>query len=253
MLFAALGVFSGLIAGMFGLGGGILLVPLLIVILADLVPGWQVHMAVGTSLAAISFTAINSAWRHHLYGSVDWRVFSVIVPALGLGVWLGARTAIALDAAMLRLSIATALTVAALQMWFQWLPEGRVRLNNMVLALMGLGIGWVSCLAGISGGMFTMPLLLASGLKVNRAVGTAAACNVPTAMIGALFLGLSPVETGLAWSTGLVYWPAVLGLSLTSGLAAHWGARMTYRMNANVFRRSFALVALGMASWLAFG
>ncbi|WP_241546818.1 sulfite exporter TauE/SafE family protein [Thiohalobacter thiocyanaticus] len=241
------GALAGLLAGLFGIGGGLVMVPALLWIFA--LQGFPsvhlMHLAVGTSLAAIVFTGAVSAQAHLRRGAVDWRLAGWLTVGVLAGAALGTTLADRLDGAVLRGLFGGFLLVVAVKLALELQPGGpAVAARPAVLVPAGLGIGALSVLLGIGGGTLTVPLLLWLGAAMTTAVGTAAACGVPIALAGALgFILIGRDAAGLPpASLGYVYWPAVLGILLLSLPGARLGAVLAHRLPARRLRRLFALV-----------
>lgn len=253
LAYMALGCFAGLLAGLFGLGGGLIIVAGLIyaLTLQGVSGDVSTHIAVGTSLATIVVTSISSVRAHHLAGAVNWSVFRQLAPGIVLGSIAGVYMATNLSGAVLQLAIGCFVICVAVQMSFdpksgpsRSLPGGSVCLG------VGGGIGLLSAMFGIGGGSLTVPFLSYYKLTMQRAVATSAACGLPLAVAGALTnLAAGWNRPGLPeWSTGYIYWPAFCGIVLTSALFAKYGARLAHRLPTRVLRRSFAIVLLFIGS-----
>lgn len=246
------GVASGLLAGLFGLGGGVIVVPALIWIFGftGVASDWIPHLAVGTSLATIIGTGAASARAHHHRGAVRWDLFWRLAPGIVIGAWLGAAFAGQLPELWLKRIFALFLLYVGGQML---LGPGTASVRGLPgrfgLALVGGGIGALSALVGIGGGTLTVPFLARGGLDLRRAVATSSACGLPIAAAGAIgFMVTGWGREGLpAGSTGFVYWPAVLAILLASIPTAPLGARLAHGLSLGVLRRLFALLLLAVA------
>ncbi len=253
LLFPAIGIVSGLLAGLFGVGGGLVIVPTLTLVFSvfDLgIPGdSRMHYAIGSSLAVIVFTAVSSARAHHARGSVAWGAFLRLVPGIVAGGLLGALIADAMANRTLQATFGGFLiAIAAYFMLGYSAPEGRKLPSRPITLLAGVVIGAVSALAGIGGGVMAVPFLVWTGTPLRRAVGTAAACTLPVALAGALgFAYAGWDEPGPGGSTGYIYWPAVLGISIASMVLAPVGAWLAHTLPVARLRQAFAvlLVAVG--------
>jgi uncharacterized membrane protein YfcA len=260
-LYPLLGVVAGVLAGLLGVGGGLVLVGAL----AWLLP-WQgvpasaaMHAALATSLASILVTGVSSARSHHRRGSVLWPSVAWLLPGLLLGAWLGSRLATQLTGNALRVGVATFCLLMALQLWAEW-PRARsgpadgTPPQDAGLSLAGLGIGAVSALVGIGGGSMTVPLLIWRGVVPVRAVGTSSACGVGIALASAAgYAGQAPLAAMPAGSIGYVYLPAAIGIGLASMLAAPWGVRLAHRVSPRTLKRVFAGFLLLMAAVVGLG
>ncbi len=214
LLYIVLGACAGVLAGLFGVGGGLIIVPALVFSFTAHGFGGDVltQMAVGTSLATIVFTSINSILEHHRRGAVRWPVFAILV---------------------------------ALQMVLDLKPKGSREVPGKGgLTLAGAVIGWASAIFGIGGGSLTVPFLSWRSVPMQQAVATSSACGLPIAISGALsFIAVGWHNPQLPeWSLGYVYLPALVGIAATSMLFARFGARLAHRLSPRVLKRLFALL-----------
>ena len=254
LLFPVLGIAAGILAGLLGVGGGLVLVAAL----AWLLPGFGVpqeaamHAALASSLASIVLTAASSARAHSARGSVLWPTVAWMVPGLLLGGWLGSGLAVKLDDEALRWIVAGYCLLAAWQIGF-----GRTRApvdgsevaapRGWPMTAAGGGIGALSAVVGIGGGSMIVPLLVWRGVRPVRAVGTSSACGVAIGLASALGYALHAPDGALPeHGLGYVYLPAAVGVALASVLAAPWGTRLAHRLSAQALRRVFALFLLAV-------
>ena len=240
------GLAAGLVAGLFGVGGGLVFVPALYA-LYELTGAWgdaRMHMALGTSLAAIVLTGVASLRAHHRLRTIEWGLVIRLGSGLAVGAFLGAGLAARLEADWLRRFFGLFECLVAAQMFFgpRFSASGREGHGWIFWSLAGLLIGSVSALLGIGGGTLTVPLLVWSRIPMERAVGTSAACGVPIAVAGAAgYLIRGQAQTG---GTGFVDPVAVLALGLGGVLFAPLGARLAVRLPRERLRRLFALFLL---------
>ncbi len=252
-LYLLLGAFGGWLAGLLGVGGGLIIVPVLEWVFTSHGIGRDIsmHLALGTSLTTIVFTSISSVRTHHAHGAVDWRLLGTIVPGVMLGTLLGTAIAARIPGHTLQVIFVAFLLFVSTQMWFEIRPAAHRALPGFsgVTAVGGV-IGVVSSLVGIGGGTLSVPFQLWCNVDARRAIGTSAAIGVPIAiagMAGYILNGLGDV--GLPpGSLGYVYLPAVGGIVVASVLTAMLGARMAHRMPVRVLKKGFALLLLLLAS-----
>lgn len=240
-------------AGLLGVGGGLVLVPVLTWVYAHagFPAAYIIHLALGTSLAAIVFTSISSLRAHHRHGAVRWAVVRRITPGIVLGTLAGSLAAAWLPDRGLRLFFTLFLFYAASQIFFGFRPAAHRQPPGWPgMTLAGGVIGLVSSWVGIGGGTLSVPFLTWCNLRLKEAIGTSAAIGLPIAVSGAVGYGLSGLAVGglPAGSLGFVYLPAMLAIATMSVLAAPWGARLTHRLPVARLRRIFAAVLylLGM-------
>jgi len=254
VIFAATGALAGFLAGLLGIGGGMVLVPALIFCFhaQGISPAVLTHLAVGTSLASIVLTSISSVRTHYAQGGVDTGLFKQLALGLVIGSLIGAQIAHALPARTLQIIIGVFAVWTGLKMFRGSKPMEAIAPKPQPAELHAVGglIGVASAIFGIGGGSLMVPYLVKQGVAMRRAVGTAAACGFPIAvagMIGFMFSGWGLTELP-AGSTGYIYWPALAGIALTSMFAAHAGAVMAHRIPAQQLKRAFAvlLVLVGL-------
>ncbi len=246
------GIFSGMLAGLFGVGGGVVIVPALILLFAQMEIGgdWIPHLAVGTSLATIIGTGAASTLAHHRRGGVRWDLFAKLAPGIVLGTWAGAGLVAAVPEVWLKRFFAGFLVFVGLRMLIR---QGSRRIGRLPsiggLWAVGGGIGMLSALVGIGGGTMTVPFLNSRGLEIRQAVGTSAAVGLPIAIAGTLGLIVAGWgRAGLpAFSTGFVYWPAVGIMLLASMPAAPLGARLAHALPVDFLKRLFGVLLLLVA------
>jgi uncharacterized protein len=254
LLYPALGLVAGLLAGLLGVGGGLVLVAALVLILPTQgVPASAaMHAALATSLASVVITSLASARAHAMRGSVAWPSVRWLVPGLLLGGWLGSAVATRLPGDSLKLFVVGYCVVAAVQL-LVGMPRAHAddarAPRGPWLALAGLVIGGVSALVGIGGGSMTVPLLIVLGLVPVRAVGSSSACGVAIGLAAAAGYATHVPAAGMPpGSLGYVYLPAAIGISLTSAWMAPRGAALAHRIGGLALRRVFALFLLAMAA-----
>jgi uncharacterized membrane protein YfcA len=257
-VFLAVGVVTGVVAGLFGVGGGLVVVPVLAALLPRLGAAAPVLMqvAVGTSLATIAVTSVSSMGAHRRRDGVVWPLFWQLGTGIVGGALLGARIAHMLPSAVLQRAVGAGMLALAVQMALDFKPRGaRAVPGAPAVAACGAAIGGLSTLIGIGGGSMTVPLLSWWGLEMRKSVGTSAACGVPIAWAGALGFVLN--GAGVAgrppWSLGYVDLPAFAAIACTSLLTAPLGARLAHRLPPAVHRRGFAafLTLVGLKMLLA--
>lgn len=252
-LYLALGLVSGFIAGLLGVGGGLIMVPVLswAFLHQGYTPEYNIHLALATSLAAIVPTALSSLRAHHAHGAVNWGVVRGLSPGIVAGTLAGALAAAWLPDFGLRLFFTLFLLVAATQMLFGLRPQPTQRLpGRSGMAVAGTIIGMVSSWVGIGGGTLTVPFLVWCNVTLRKAIGTSAAVGLPIAVAGSAgYVVSGHMATGLpAGSLGFIYLPALAGIAIGAWVSAPFGARAAHRWPVPVLKRVFAglLYALGV-------
>lgn len=262
LLYLLLGAFAGVLAGLLGIGGGLVLVAALAWLLPQQgVPAdVAMHVALASSMASIVATAAASARSHHRRGSVLWPTVAWMVPGVLLGGWLGSRVAIGLDGDVLRWCVAIYCFIVALQMSMSRTHAAHAAALDVVprgpgYTAAGTAIGALSALVGIGGGSMTVPLLVWRGVAPVRAVGTSSACGIFIAIGSALGYALQAPAGAvpLAHSVGYVYLPAAIGVAATAVLAAPYGTRLAHAISGTALKRVFAVFMVLVGSSFAWG
>ena len=237
-LYLSLGAVAGLLAGLFGIGGGVIIVPVLIFsfTLQGIETTWLMHMAIATSLASIIFTSISSIITHQKKGAIQWHLAKPIAVGMLLGAFFGVHTAISLPSHWLQ----GVFGVFVLYLSFKMLILSRSKAQHKSLpkttglSITGVIIGWASALFGIGGGNLLVSWLVNRGLVMQQAVATAAACGLAIGITGTL----TNIVTGWQlpdlpeYTIGFVYLPALFGIVMTSATAANIGAKIAHRIPA---------------------
>jgi len=248
LIYLLVGAVTGVLAGLFGVGGGTVIVPALILVLAwqGVSPEVLTHMAIGTSLAAISITSLSSIYAHQQRAAVNWRHVWQLTPGVCVGVWAGALLASQLSGVTLQFCFGIFLLAISAQMFFGIQPAERASPDLPATPLLfaaGTVIGSLSALFGIGGGSLTVPFLSWCGVVMQRAVATAAAVGFPLALTGALSYAWQGWGNDLlpSSSTGFIYWPAFAGIAVASIGFAKIGAQLAHALEAQKLRRIFAI------------
>lgn len=251
--YLVLGALAGTMAGLYGVGGGLIIVPALSLAFEwqGVAPEVTMHLAVGTSLATILVTGSASAWGHYRRDSIrcDWLL--ALLPGLMLGAVGGVFVAGSLSGGRLGTLFGLFVLLVALTMALGRGPRpGRMAPGRAVMGLAGAVIGGISALFGIGGGTLSVPWLTRCGATMTQAVGTSAACGLPIALFGAgTFVAMGWGEPLLPdGAVGFVMLPAFLGVVLASVPCAHLGVRLAHHLSARTLRLSFAalLTAVGL-------
>lgn len=258
LLFLATGAVAGLLAGLFGVGGGLIMVPALAFLLPSLGVAESIAMqiAIGTSLAVIAVTSVASLVAHHRRGGVLWPVVARLGPGLALGAVAGAYTAHLLSGVVLQRIVGIGALLVAAQMFADRKPPAAAELPGTP-GLVGAGtvIGLLSALIGIGGGSLTVPFLSWCKVGIRQAVGTSAACGMPIAWAGAAgFIAAGWALPGVPPpSLGYVSLPAFAGIAAASVLTAPLGARLAHHLPPPVLKRAFAVLLTGIGLAMLLG
>lgn len=253
--YLALGVIAGFLAGLFGVGGGLVLVPVLLFLFdAQHFPSEHaMHMALGTSMATIVFTSLASLRKHHQHGAVNWHVVRNITPGILLGTALGTLSAASISPRGLGIFFALFVYIAAAQMLLDARPKPTRQLPGFAgISSVGTCTGWISSLVSIGGGTVIVPFLVWCNVPLRNAIGTAAAIGFPIAVggtVGYIATGMN-LHTLPAPNLGFVYLPALLWVALTTVFTAPFGAMATHRIKVGLLRKLFAVLLLVLATKL---
>lgn len=254
IIYLLIGAIAGFTAGLFGVGGGLIIVPILYIVFTQMNydPNVIMHIAVGTSLATIIVTSISSVTAHHKKGAVLWRVFRNLAPGLVLGSFLGAGVADLMSGQHLQLLIGVFAVWMAYKMFrgaHAVIDPNRHLPSAALQFAAGGGIGVASAIFGIGGGSLTVPFLNRHGVVMQKAVATSAACGLPIAVAGAIgFMWFGAREhIDVPNTIGYVHIYAFLGISTMSFITAKFGAKVAHRLSAAMLKKCFAglLIAVG--------
>lgn len=247
-----LGIFSGFFAGLLGIGGGLIIVPALLYLLAGSVDQTiLMHTAVGTALAAIVFTSISSVWAHHRRGAIHWRNFKKLLPAILVGAFSGAMLTKVLSFDFMRIFFALFEFSVAAIMYFGFSSSAHVdNLGKWAWRATGYIIGLVSAIVGIGGGTMTTPFLTYNHVDIKNAIATSAAVGMPIAIAGALGFVVAGwnVESAVN-GLGFIHNHALISIVVTSVLFAPLGAKVAHSVDGKKLKKFFALFLafLGLA------
>ena len=247
LIYTCLGASAGLLAGLLGIGGGLVIVPMLNFAfeLQHFPLQHLQHIALGTSMATMIFTSMSSMRAHHKRKTINYSVFWKLTPGIIIGTYLGTWVASSLSTFFLRVFFGIFLYYVATQMLLNIKPKGSRELPGSVGTFAaGGGIGVFSALAGIGGGTMTVPFLSWCNQAMLTAIATAAAVGLPLALAGTV----GYVVNG--WNAagvpgphvGYVYLPAFLGIIVVSVLTAPLGARLAHTLPVDKLRKIFALL-----------
>lgn len=256
--YLALGAFAGFFAGLLGVGGGAIMVPILTsIFLAEGFPKSEVvHLALGTSMAAIIFTSISSLRAHHAHGAVLWKVVRGMTPGILFGTFGATFVAALLPTRPLTIFFACFISYVAVQMLLNIKPKPHRDLPGALgLGVVGLGIGGVSALVAIGGGSLSVPFMTWCNVKAHNAIGTSAALGLPIAVAGAIgYLVNGWGHPGLPPLTaGFIYLPALVLVTVVSTLVAPFGARLAHRLPVATLKRVFAGVLVALVVKMLWG
>lgn len=249
LTYIAVGLVAGILAGLLGIGGGLVIVPMLVYCLTRQAVAHEfiMHIALGTSMASIIFTSISSFMAHHKRRAVHWDVVRRIVPGILVGTFLGSCLASRLPTNFLKAFFVAFLYYVAIQMLANKRPEPSRNFPGPAgMSAVGGLIGLVSSLVGIGGGTLSVPFMLWCNLALHHAIGTSAAIGFPIAVAGTVGYIVNGWSIhGLPdYSLGYIYLPALLGIVATSVLTAPLGVRLAHGLPVEKLKRVFAILLL---------
>lgn len=249
LAYLALGAFVGFFAGLLGVGGGGIMVPMLTTMFAaqGFPPEHMVHLALGTSMAAIVLTSVSSLRAHHAHGAVRWDIVKAIAPGVLFGTFAGTFVASAVPTRPLAIFFACFMAYVSIQMILNVKPKPSRELPGAAgMAGVGTGIGVISALVAIGGGSLSVPFMTWCNVKMQNAIGTSAAIGLPIALAGAAgYLINGWGQGGLPdWSLGYVFLPGLVLISLVSTFTAPLGARLAHRLPVAILKKIFAGVLM---------
>lgn len=249
------GAFTGFMAGLLGVGGGMMLVPFMTALfsMSGFAPELVIKMALATSLTTILFTSIGSVRAHHKGGKVRWDIARPMGIGAFIGTFVGANFASTLKNEWLAMFFALFVGYSAIKMFRTNKPKpSREVPGTLPLAAVGSGIGVISSLLGAGGGFLSTPFMVWCNVAMHQAIGTSAALGFPIAaggLIGYIIAGWS-ISNLPPWSLGFIYLPALTACALASLVTAPIGARTAHRMNVASLRRAFAVLLLVLALYM---
>ncbi|MFO1258319.1 MAG: sulfite exporter TauE/SafE family protein [Gammaproteobacteria bacterium] len=257
--FLLLGCLVGLLSGLFGIGGGIILVPAFTILFSQnlMSSEFVMSLAAGTSLATVSLSSLTAGLRHHSKGAVNWSLLSSLVPGTSIGAMIGVQIASLLPALTMKILFSIVVCGIGFNLMLGQ-PAAHYRAQKIQAIswlLLALVVGLCGGMLGLGGGVLLVPLLCFLGIQLTQASATASMCTFPTALFGAMsaiYVGWH--QPGLPDDTlGYVYWPAIWMVGLTSILFAVIGVELSHRLPVKIMRRVFGgLLVVLVVSWLVF-
>jgi uncharacterized membrane protein YfcA len=253
--YLAIGAFAGFFAGMLGIGGGAIMVPLLVMLFEaqDLPRAHILHLAVGTAMATILFTSASSVRAHAVRGAIRWDIAAKLTPGILAGGLVGSGIASFIPTAAFAALFTAVIYLAATNMLLDRKPKAsRQPPGAAGMSVAGFLISATSAFAAVGGAFMTVPFMLWCNVPMLQAIGTAAAIGFPIALSGTIgFIVTGLRETGLpAHTLGFVYLPALGGIVVASVLAAPLGAAVAHRLPTKWLRRIFAVLFYVIATRL---
>ena len=246
--YLCLGAVVGFFAGLFGIGGGLIMVPVLSFLFSaqDFPSDRIMHLALGTSMAAIIFTSLSSLRVHHINGAVNWNIVRLFTPGIIFGTFCGAALVNSLSGMCLSIFIILFIYYAATKMWVNSATSPSRNLPGKAgMFAAGWIIGGMSSLVAIGGGILTVPFLSACNVRLQHAIGTAAAIGFPIAIVGTasyIVVGIVQSQELPEYSLGYIYLPALVGIVIFSVVSASIGAKVVHITQTATIRRVFVIL-----------
>ncbi|MBB71204.1 MAG: hypothetical protein CMF50_02245 [Legionellales bacterium] len=246
ILYVLSGASVGFLAGLLGVGGGILVVPILVLLLpgVGVPPQHLMHVAVATSLAVIVGTSLSSIYAHNKRGGILWERVKQLLPGLILGAVIGASVVDLLPSDALRIFFGVFMFVMAFNITFD---GSFIKMKDMPSThkLWGYGTFIATCatLLGVGGGSLTVPFLSSRKVPIRNAVATSAVCGFPIALVGSIGMIIAGSnESGLPPHTlGYIFLPAFIGIVIPSIFMAPLGAKIAHKLPTKILRMIFAV------------
>ena len=258
LAYPLLGVFAGFVAGLFGVGGGLTIVPLLFMLFAaqNFPVEHAMHLALGSSMATIVLTSIASMRAHHAHGAVRWDIVKSFAPGLVIGTLAGSFFATWIPTRPLAMVFTAIVYYASIQMMLDFKPKPHRQIpGTFGMVVAGGTIGVVSRLVAAGGGFLSIPFMVFCNVAIHNAVGTSAALGFPIAVAGTIgYIASGLKTTGLpAYSLGYIYLPAFIGVVAISFLMAPVGARLAHKLPVKQLKRGFGVFLALLATKMLHG
>ncbi|SEQ94240.1 Uncharacterized membrane protein YfcA [Nitrosomonas sp. Nm51] len=270
-MYLLLGAVVGFFAGLLGIGGGLITVPALTFMFTaqNFPPDRILHLALGTTMATIIFTSAVSLYTHHKHAAVNWIIFRYMTPGIIIGTLAGTVLASALATQFLSIIFTLFICYAATNMLLKLFSKSRPGMGSNTnsnqnrrmfskkteFQAAGGVIGAISSLVAIGGGILTVPFLTLCNIRLQHAIGTAAAIGFPIALTGTtgyIVNGFMQVQQLPPYSLGYVYLPALGWLILASMLTAPLGAKTTHSAQTDTLKKLFVALLYGLAGKMLF-
>lgn len=257
ILYLVIGALAGFCSGLLGIGGGVIIVPLLLIVYKyqNISSTILMHLAAGTSLASIVIISISSFHSHLRLGENVFPLVKKMLPGVIVGTVFGAFLAHFLHTAILKTLFGVVLTLVSLRIIFSFNPKPhRVLPEKLKLFFSMFTVSGFSSLLGLAGGTIIIPFLLWCNIEIRRAIVASLACSFVIALIGSASYMISGYsESSLpAYSTGYVYWPAFLGIIIMTPIFTYLGSLVAHRVHILLLKRIFGCCLLLMAIKMLF-
>ncbi|MBL4772199.1 MAG: sulfite exporter TauE/SafE family protein [Alcanivoracaceae bacterium] len=249
LIFLLVGSVVGIMAGLLGIGGGGIMVPVLTTIfLYNGIPVEKVvQLALGTSMASIIMTSISSLRSHHARHGVIWKIVKKMSKGIIIGTFLATYIVAQANSFTLALFFSIFMAYVSIQMIINKKPKPERQLRgNVGLFIAGSGIGAISAMVSIGGGSLTVPYLTWHNIEIKKAIGTSAAIGLPISIAGTLGYLINGWTSSITdnYTFGFIYLPAVIFISLASVLTAPYGVKLVHKLPVSVIKKIFAVLLI---------
>lgn len=251
-----LGAFGGFAAGLLGIGGGMILVPFMIMLfpMVGMPQSLMVHTAIATSMGTILFTSLSSMRAHHRKGAIRWDIVLLLAPGIVVGGLLSGGAAFAfIDPAWLSLVFACFVAYSAMRMMWGKPPAAeRSMPGKLGTTAMGILIGFVSGLVGAGGGFLSVPFMVRGNVPIHNAVATSAALGFFIALANSTgyVVSGSSQDTGVPGMFGFIHIPTLLGIVVVSMLTAPLGAKCAHSLPVATLKKVFSALLFSLAFYM---
>tara|TARA_R110000868_G_scaffold380784_1_gene646967 strand:+ start:142162 stop:142950 length:789 start_codon:yes stop_codon:yes gene_type:complete len=259
LLYLLTGVVAGTLSGMLGIGGGIIVVPVLIVLLpmAGVPHDIVVHMAVASALATIVVTSFSAAHKHYHNGNIDLTLLKRILMSVIPGVVVGSIAAHFIPGRGLEIFVGVVLALVALRLLLSKQTTDATEphaINKFMFMGLGFIFAVIASMVGAGGGIFFVPFLLYCGYQTRMVIGVSSAISWSVGLLSTLiYIAISYSAVHVPWATGYVYWPAVLGIVITSFFFARVGVKLSQVFPVSILRKMFAALLIVVAVKMLMG
>jgi uncharacterized membrane protein YfcA len=257
IIFIVLGLCTGVLAGLLGIGGGVITVPALYYVFRyyGIDPDHLMHISIATALGATLFTSLGTTWSHYRRRAVLIPVLKILIPGLLIGCLLGAILTSILPSDLLKGIFGCMAIFLGIYFFFPKLPHFEIAQKpNQSLAFIGVLIGCLSTLLGVGGGIFMIPVLIGYNVPLGNTVATSSAGTLATAFLGSLlYLWISKASTSTPDTFGFVNIPACLFIGLFSLLTTSWGSQLAHTLPHHLIKRIFALALMATGVTMVLG
>lgn len=248
-IYAMTGIIVGFCAGLFGIGGGAIMVPLLtsVFIWQDFNWGQPFHIALVTSMLCIIPTSTSSMLAHHKHQAIHWNLVKIFTPGILFGALIASYIITHVNDFLLSLIFTVFIGYVALSLFLEIAPQNTRDLPNyFTLRLVGGGIGIISTFFSIGGGTLTVPYLIAHKIEIRNAVATSATLGVPISLFASIghLINNSQSFSSDTNLLGYIYLPAAIIISITSIVTTRYGAKMAHQLPAKSLKKAFGLFLL---------